>query len=71
MSDTNTTPTELPAQTMHKAVAAFITSLVVILGVLGVKTGWATPDMIELAASVVGALITGFITWKIPNKAKA
>lgn len=56
--------------TMHKAVAAFITSLIMILGVLGVKTGWATPDMIELAASVIGALITGAVTWKVQNKPK-
>lgn len=56
--------------TMHKAVVAFITSLLSILAVLGYKTGWATPDLVEVVGTVVGALITGGATWWVSNKPK-
>ena len=35
--------------TAHKAVAAFITSLVALIGLFGVSTGWVTPSLIDSA----------------------
>ncbi len=57
--------------TAHKAIAAFITSLLALLAVFGISTGWATPDMIEVAATVLGAVITAAVTYMVPNKPKA
>lgn len=57
--------------TAHKAVAAFLTSLVALIGVFGVSTGWITPTMIDAVAVVVGALLTAAVTWWVPNKPKA
>lgn len=57
--------------TAHKAFAAFFASLIALLGVLGVSTGWATPDLINIAATVAGALATALVTWWVPNKPKA
>jgi uncharacterized membrane protein YccC len=56
--------------TAHKAVAAFLTSLVALIGVFGVSTGWITPTMIDAVAVVVGALLTAAVTWWVPNKPK-
>lgn len=69
MSDEN-----LPApvaMTMHKAVAAFLTSLVMIFAALGFKTGYLTPDLLDAVAAVIGALLTGVVTWWVSNKPKA
>lgn len=57
--------------TAHKAFAAFFTSLIALLAVFGVSTGWATPDMIEIAATVAGAAATALVTYMVPNKPKA
>ncbi len=57
--------------TAHKAVAAFLTSLIALIGVFGVSTGWITPTMIDAVAVVVGALLTAAVTWWVPNKPKA
>ena len=57
--------------TAHKAVAAFLTSLVALIGVFGVSTGWITPTMIDAVAVVVGALLTAVVTYMVPNKPKA
>lgn len=57
--------------TAHKAFAAFFTSLIALLAVFGVSTGWATPDMIEIAATVAGAVVTAVVTYLVPNKPKA
>jgi hypothetical protein len=57
---------------MHKAIAAFLMSLVTLLAAFGVDaSGWATPNLIEAVSAVLGALATGFMTWLIPNKPKA
>ena len=57
--------------TMHKAIAAFLMSLVTLLAAFGVDaSGWATPSLIEAVSAVLGALATGFMTWLIPNKPK-
>lgn len=57
--------------TAHKAVAAFLTSLIALIGVFGVSTGWITPTMIDAVAVVVGALLTAAVTWWVPNKPKS
>jgi hypothetical protein len=57
--------------TAHKAVAAFITSLVALVGLFGVSTGWITPSMIDAVAVVGGALLTAVVTYMVPNKPKA
>lgn len=56
--------------TIAKAIAAFLTSLVALLAVLGFKDGltWVTPDFINAVSAVIGALLTGYMTWLIPNK---
>ena len=57
--------------TAHKAVAAFLSSLVALVGLFGIATDWATPNLIEAVAAIVGAGLTAAITWRVPNKPKA
>ena len=57
--------------TAHKAVAAFLTSLIAIVGLFGVTTDWASPSLIEAVAAVLGAVLTAVVTWAVPNKPKA
>lgn len=61
----------MPEMTAHKAVAAFITSLIAIVGLFGVATDWASPSLIEAISAVVGALVTAAVTYMVPNKPKA
>lgn len=56
--------------TAHKAVAAFLTSLIAIVGLFGVTTDWASPTLIEAVAAVLGAVLTAVVTWAVPNKPK-
>lgn len=56
--------------TAHKAVAAFLTSLVALIGLFGVSTGWATPTLIDTVSVVLGAILTSFVTYMVPNKPK-
>ena len=57
--------------TAHKAVAAFLSSLVALVGLFGIATDWATPSLIEAVAAILGAGVTAAITWRVPNKPKA
>ena len=57
--------------TAHKAVAAFITSLVALIGLFGISTGWVTPSLIDSVSVVIGAILTGAITYMVPNQPKA
>lgn len=57
--------------TAHKAVAAFLTSLIALAGLFGVSTDWASPSVIESVSVVLGALLTAAITYLVPNKPKA
>jgi hypothetical protein len=57
--------------TAHKAIAAFITSLLAILGMFGVATDWASPTLVEAISAVVGAVLTSAVTYMVPNKPKA
>ena len=57
--------------TAHKAVAAFITSLVALIGLFGVSTGWVTPTLIDSVSVILGALLTAVVTYMVPNKPKA
>jgi VIT1/CCC1 family predicted Fe2+/Mn2+ transporter len=61
----------MPETTAHKALAAFITSLVALVSVFGVSTGWITPSMIDMISVVGGALLTAAVTYLVPNKPKA
>ena len=56
--------------TAHKAVAAFLSSLVALVALFGVSTHWATPSMIEGAAAILGAILTAAITYLVPNRPK-
>lgn len=56
--------------TAHKAVAAFLTSLIALVGIFGVSTDWASPSLVEAVSAVLGALLTGFVTYMVPNKPK-
>ena len=60
----------MPAMTAAKAVAAFITSLIAIIGMFGVATDWATPTLIEGISAVLGAVLTSAVTYMVPNKPK-
>lgn len=60
----------MPEMTAHKAVAAFLTSLIALIGLFGVSTGWITPSMIDAVAVVGGALLTAAVTYFVPNKPK-
>jgi hypothetical protein len=44
--------------TAHKAVAAFLTSLLAIVGMFGVATDWASPSLVEAISAVIGAVLT-------------
>lgn len=57
--------------TAHKAVAAFLTSLVALIGLFGVSTGWASPTLIDTVSVVLGSLLTAAVTYMVPNKPKA
>ena len=57
--------------TAHKAVAAFLTSLIAIIGMFGVTTDWASPTLVEAIAAVIGAVLTSAVTYVVPNKPKA
>jgi len=56
--------------TAHKAVAAFITSLVALIGLFGVSTGWVTPSLIDSVSVVLGAVLTAVVTYMVPNQPK-
>lgn len=57
--------------TAHKAVAAFLTSLLAIVGMFGVATDWASPSLVEAISAVIGAVLTSAVTYMVPNKPKA
>jgi VIT1/CCC1 family predicted Fe2+/Mn2+ transporter len=57
--------------TAHKAVAAFITSLVALVGIFGISTGWASPTLIDAVSAVLGAVLTAVVTYMVPNTPKA
>jgi len=57
--------------TAHKAIAAFLTSLVALVGLFGISTGWVTPTMIDAVSVVGGALLTSVVTYMVPNKPRA
>ena len=57
--------------TAHKAVAAFITSLVALIGLFGISTGWASPTLIDAVSAVLGAVLTAVVTYMVPNTPKA
>ena len=57
--------------TAHKAVAAFITSLVALIGLFGISTGWVTPSLIDSVSVILGALLTAVVTYMVPNQPKA
>ena len=56
--------------TAHKAVAAFITSLIALVGLFGVSTGWASPSLIDGVSAILGAVLTAAVTYMVPNKPK-
>lgn len=57
--------------TAHKAVAAFITSLLALIGLFGISTGWVTPSLIDSVSVVLGAVLTAVVTYMVPNQPKA
>ena len=57
--------------TAHKAVAAFLTSLLALVAMFGVSTEWASPTVVESVSVVLGAVLTAAITYMVPNKPKA
>ena len=57
--------------TAAKAIAAFITSLLAIVGMFGVATDWASPSLIEAVSAVFGALLTSAVTYMVPNRPKS
>jgi VIT1/CCC1 family predicted Fe2+/Mn2+ transporter len=57
--------------TAHKAVAAFITSLIALVGIFGISTGWASPTLIDSVSAVLGAVLTAVVTYMVPNTPKA
>ncbi len=57
--------------TAHKAVAAFITSLIALVGIFGISTGWASPTLIDAVSAVLGAVLTAVVTYLVPNQPKA
>jgi hypothetical protein len=57
--------------TYNKAIAAFLTSLLGLVAAFGYDSAigtWATPSNIELASSVLGAIVSATATYWIPNK---
>ena len=57
--------------TAHKAGAAFITSLVALIGLFGISTGWVTPSLIDSVSVILGAVLTAVVTYMVPNQPKA
>lgn len=57
--------------TAHKAIAAFLTSLITLVAMFGVSTDWASPTLIEGVSVVLGAVLTSAVTYMVPNKPKA
>lgn len=57
--------------TAHKAVAAFLTSLVALIAMFGVSTEWASPSLIDSVSVILGAVLTAVVTYMVPNKPKA
>lgn len=57
--------------TAHKAVAAFLTSLLALVAMFGVATEWATPSLIEGVSVILGSVLTAAVTYMVPNKPKA
>lgn len=63
-------------QTMHKAITAFLTSLVALLIAFNVPVPeWLGEQTIGWVATLISALLggglTGLLTWWVPNKPKA
>lgn len=58
--------------TIAKAITAFLASFVALLGAMGWShiTGWVTPGLLEAVGALIGAFITGYLTWLVPNKPK-
>ena len=56
--------------TAHKAVAAFLTSLLALVAMFGVSTDWATPSLIEGVSVILGAVLTSAVTYMVPNRPK-
>lgn len=56
--------------TIAKAITAFLTSFIALLAAMGYSSvsGWATPGLVEAVGALIGALITGWMTWAVPNK---
>lgn len=50
-----------------KAIVAVLGGLVTILAAFGLELTWATPELI----GTIGSVLTGILTYLIPNKAKA
>lgn len=57
--------------TAHKAIAAFLTSLLTLVAMFGISTEWASPTVIESVSVVLGAVLTAAVTYMVPNKPKA
>ncbi len=57
--------------TAHKAIAAFLTSLLALVAMFGVSTEWASPTVVESVSVVLGAVLTAVVTYVVPNKPKA
>jgi len=57
--------------TAHKAIAAFLTSLLALVAMFGVSTEWASPTVIESVSVVLGAVLTAVVTYMVPNRPKA
>lgn len=57
--------------TADKAIAALITSLLALIGLFGVSTGWATPSFIDGISVVLGAVVTAATVYFVPNRPKA
>lgn len=60
-------------QTIHKAVTAFLTSLLALLVAFGLQVPeWLGADAIGWIAAIIAALVgsglTGLLTWWIPNR---
>ena len=56
--------------TAHKAIAAFLSSLVTLVAMFGISTSWASPTLIEGVSVVLGAVLTAALTYAVPNKPK-
>jgi hypothetical protein len=53
--------------TFDKAIIALLGSLVTIAATFGLELSWATPEVI----GAVGSVLTGVLTYLIPNRVKA